>query len=318
MKKVLSFLNSLLVFCFVLMIIVLLNVYLVLNVVNKLISKDNIINMIKNVDIAEVIGDEAKEEIYETLGEAGIPTDYVDSMLENEQIKETVGGYVSETVDYFLGSKEFPEITEKEFSAMLHDTFDTVIKEVESNNLNVSEYISPEEQVKVHEKIDLYAPQIVEKLPDAEEFINSQLNSNETVNEMQSKYRELQKNAEIVQSLCQKRNLFLIAAIVLIILIGLLKFARLKFMGWYIYLGVLCSINFIFTAKSIDYLYNNFVSEELDKVKGITDSLIGLVEKTYMNAFVVALILTLLFITIKTGIVFYYKKKSERKEISAV
>lgn len=315
MKKVLSIFNSIFVFCIIIVIIVLMNVYFILNIVGKLVAKENMINMIKNIDIVDVIGEDAKNEIYTSLEEAGIPKDYVDSMLENEEIKEMIGTYVSESFDYLLGSKEVPTLSEEEVSNFLHKSFDVAVKEAENNSIQVNEYLNKEEQQKVHDKIDSYIPQIMEKLPEAEEFISGQIEENEKVNEMQNNMNELQRNLEKFQNIYQKRNAFLISSIVLMILIIALKFSKLKFIGWFIFLGTLCSINFICIASGITFVFNNIITNDIMTFKSIIDPSIKLIESFYWNAFMISFVLTIILIGTKIIIAIYRKKKENKKEV---
>ena len=312
MKKVLSILNSILVFCLVIIILILSNIYLGLNTIGRLVSKENMVNTIKNIDIVEVIGEDTKKEIYKTLGEAGIPTEYVDSMLENEEIKKTIGEYVAESFDYILGSKEIPTINEKDFSKLLHETFDKAVKEVENNNIQTKEYLSSEKQNMVHEKIDEYVPQIIE----AEDFISEKINENETISETRNEFYEMQKNIETFQNIYQKRNLFLISIIILIIIITALKFTKLKFIGWFIFLGILCSFNFLLISNIISLVFSNYLSYDMIALKNIIEPSIQLLESSYLNAFVMSFLLTILLISINIGSMIYKKKQLNKKEVA--
>lgn len=215
-----------------------------------------------------------------------------------------------------LGSKEIPTINEKDFSNILHETFDTVVKEVENNNVQMNEYLSGENQKKVHEKIDEYVPKIIEELPEAEDFISEKINENETISETQKEYYEMQKNIETFQNIYQKRNLFLISIIIIIIIIIALKWKNLRFIGWFIFLSILCSINFLLIAKIISFVFSNYLPSDNLALKNIMTPSIKLLEKSYLNAFIITFILTILLIGIKIGIMIYKRKKLTTKEVT--
>ena len=168
----------------------------------------------------------------------------------------------------------------------------------------------------VHEKIDEYVPQIIEQLPEAEDFISEKINENETISETRNEFYEMQKNIETFQNIYQKRNLFLISIIILIIIITALKFTKLKFIGWFIFLGILCSFNFLLISNIISLVFSNYLSYDMIALKNIIEPSIQLLESSYLNAFVMSFLLTILLISINIGSMIYKKKQLNKKEVA--
>ena len=112
--------------------LILILAYTILNVTENLISKDNIVNTVKNIDIVELIGEDKKQEIYSSLEKADIPTEYIDVMLEDEELKETLGEYIALSFEYVISNREIPNIDENKVTEVLIASFDRVIEEAEN------------------------------------------------------------------------------------------------------------------------------------------------------------------------------------------
>ena len=165
MKK---FLKSLLVILVMILTIISLFAYTVIDSTEVFFSEENITDMIKRIDITEILGEEVKNKIYETLEKTGMPSEYADYVLESDEFKEYVGQYISEGIEYVIYDKELPKLDEKETTEMLVASFNIVIEKANQNGIVVDQYITKEEQAKIVEKIEVYTPEVIEKILEIE------------------------------------------------------------------------------------------------------------------------------------------------------
>lgn len=206
--------------------------YSILETTEDLLKEENIISTIKSIDIIDFVGKDNIEEIYSILEKAKIPTEYIDLMLEDEDLKEQIGKYAIKTIEYVTSLEDMPEIKEDEVSEFLITTFDKVIIEVENHNINVSTYITKEEQQKIHEEINHYVPEIIENIPEIEKLIEEKIYGSDEYKEIEKKKEQIEKVITIIKQIYEYKWLLLVLTIIPIGLIIIIKRKELKFIKW--------------------------------------------------------------------------------------
>ena len=287
--------------------------YTMLNTTENLISKENIVNTIKNIDIVEIIGEDNKQEVYAILEKAEIPTEYIDVMLEDEKLKETVGEYVALSFEYVLSDKEIPAIDEEELTNALLESFDKVIDEAENHQIEVSTYLSTKDQELIREKIKYYVPEVVAQIPAAQEFIENQISQDENLLEAQRKLEEFNQMIDKIQVIYSYKNMLLIGALLPLLFIIFMKYKKFNFIKW-------LSFPFVFAAgflklihMFIPYVIDNELSTEASEILHIIEPSIETFLSGINQAFTNCLIVGILFIIIQVVVSLYLKKREKEK-----
>lgn len=244
-----------------------------LNSTQNLISKENIIEMVKKIDFQELLGKEAKEKIYETLEQTGIPTEYVDSVLEDEQLKEYMGIYVAEGIEYLIYEEKKPSLSASEMTLLLSNSFDRVILELETEGIDISEYFGKQEQEQIHQKIEYYVPEVMEHIPEAEAFIEQKIEENGTLQEGEKKLAEFRRLIHDIQLVYEFKPLLSVAILIQIGFIVILKIRHFRFIKWLAlpFLGIFLALTYV--LKQFPIWIQTYYPNELSFLKGILDDI---------------------------------------------
>ncbi len=284
-----------------------------------ILSTNIVADMVKQIDFKELMGEQVHEEISSVLEQAGIPNEYVDHILEDEELKEYMGNYMAEGLDYILYEKELPVISEQEVTNLLSNSFDQVITELENNNIEVSTYLTKEQQNQVHEQIEIYVPQIVEKIPEVESLIEDKISGNEEVQEAKQKLEQLRELNEKVQFVYQMQPTILLLAILQLVLIIVLKRKNFRFIKWlFLPFMALAVILGILNAK-VPTLVQQYYPEEMGFMRSFIDntlnSIFGVWKQDARVYFILAILLVIAQITV-IGVSIY--KNRRRKDMDVL
>ena len=306
MKTILSLLLGIISFVFIV-------AYTMLNVTENLMSKENIVNAVKNIDIVELIGEDKKQEVYAILEKADIPTEYIDVMLEDEEVKETLGEYIALSFEYVMSNEEIPEIDENEVTEVLITSFDKVIEEAENHEIEVNTYISEEKQEKIHEKIEYYVPEVVEQIPAVEEFIQNQIDQNSTLTEAKENMAKIEQVIDNIQMIYSYKNLLLIGIILPLVLIIFMKYKNFRFIKWiaFPFLMVAALLKLIYMV--IPYVLESQMPSEFSKVEPIIEPTIEAFLSGINQTTLLCFIIGMSLVVIQIAISLYIKKERKKK-----
>ncbi len=254
-----------------------------LNSTEHLFSKQNIINTVKNLDMKQLMGDQIQTEIYDLLEQTGLPKDYVDYILENEEVKEYLGKYVAEGMDYILYEKEPPVLSAEELTITISNSFDYAINQLESHNIDVSEYLTKEDQITIHQKIETITPKIVEKIPEAETFVENIISQNENAQMAKQKLEEFRTIMKIIQKVYQYKFLLIIGIIVQLALIVLLKINQFHFIKWLMIPFITISLALSALYHYIPILVQQYYPQELEPIRIYIDEMLNSIYKIWQN-----------------------------------
>ena len=284
--------------------------YTLLNTTENLLSKENIVNTIKNIDIVQLLGEEHKQEIYDVLKKADIPTEYIDTMLEDEQLKETIGEYTALSLDYLLTDKKPPTIDETEVTNILINSFDEALKEAERHD-EVSTYITEDRKEKIHEKIEYYVPEVIDKIPEVEEFIENQMAENSTLTDAKQQIQDLEQILDKIQLVYRYKSLLLIGIMVPMLCIILIKRKEFQFFKWLAYPCIITAVIVGIMEYYIPVVLNEYMPSDLSMIESILTPtietfLLNLKQATWFYG-----ILGTIFILLQMWIVVYKKYKQK-------
>lgn len=307
MKKfglvILSIVKYICVFIFIIISFVFMGSYSILESTKQFVSEDNLTNMIKNIDIIEIIGNERKQELYDVLEKTGIPTEYADLMFEDDTLKEYIGSYAATSIGYLVGTEELPKIDEKEITDVLIESFDRVIEEAENHDIQVATYIPENQQEQIRTEIKHYVPEFVDKIPEAEEFIENKINENEKLSDTKRKLEQAELYMKRFQMVYRNRAILLVGAAVAMGLIILLKRKKLGFFKWIAIPFILVFTLFKSMHFVIDQILLKKIPSDLSMFSSITDSFLSLIDGKALIYLIIGVILILIQV-----IVFIYRK----------
>lgn len=314
MTVFIKILKGLLTFVFSILLFSLIMVWCIMGSTKNLFSKNTINEMFKNINFTEFLDNEYGEKVYAILEETGIPKDYVDEVLNNEEVKSIVSNYASQMVTYIIEPSEIPTIDANELSTALKNSFDdaTSMADKYTENIDsayvdkVKEQITDERKEAIKQKIDEYTPRIIEAIPDAEEFINNKISENSELNDEVKSIEQLRNEFKKIKHIYTFQSLVLILILVTITLIVLLKFKKFKFIKWIMWPFILCgSFLMIFVSLS-----NNIINRILEEETYLPQTTIKNIFSSILNNFTTygiiclivsgLLILTLIFTHIFT------------------
>lgn len=313
MKRFLSFFKNSLALLLVILTSIFMILYIVLNVSERLISRQNIIDTVKSVDIVDLIGEENKQEIYSILEKANVPTEYIDIIMEDEKIKEEIGEYVSLSLEYMLfEDKKMPVIDEKEITDILITSFDRVIEEAEKYNVEVDNYISKEEQELIHEKIEYYVPEVVEKISVAQDFIEDNVSQSPGFNEVNEKIKQIKKAIDIVELIYSYKNLLLVGVFVPLVLIILLKWRKFRFVKWLAFPFIFVAAFLKVIYEIIPYLLDTKMPSEFYRVEAIIEPSINKFLSGINDWVIFCFVIGVCLVLIQVVISLYIRNKEEK------
>lgn len=305
-KIILSLLLGIVSFVFIL-------AYTMLNVTENLVSKENIINTIKNINIVELIGEDKKQEVYNALEKADIPTEYIDAMLEDEELKETLGEYMALSFEYVISNEKNPEIDENEVTEILISSFDRVVEEAENYEIEVNTYLSEEKQEKIHEKIEYSVPEIVAQIPAVEEFIETQISKNSNLTEAKEKIEKMNQVIDQIQIIYSYKNVVLIGIILPFILIIFMQYKKFKFIKWIASPFLLTTIFFKSIHMLVPYVLEFKMPSEFSSFESIIEPSIQTFLSDINEIAILCFIIGISLLSIQIVISLCIKKKKEQE-----
>jgi len=279
--------------------------YSILETSEAIFKEENIVNTIKNIDIVELIGEEKKQEIYAILEKAEIPTEYIDAMLEDEELKEQIGKYVVSSMNYLQSLEEMPEVDAEEVTNLLTKTFDRVIEEAENHNIEVSTYISKEKQNIIHEKIEYYVPEIIEKIPEIQKAIEDKIYGSSEYQELQSKIKQFEEYMNIINKIYEYKWILLVITIIPLMIIVIMKWKGFKFIKWLAFPPILVATLLKVVTLVTPIAITEILTNEGEKLKSIVSPSIELLLSNMNSLIITYFEVGLAIILIQIGVTIY-------------
>lgn len=309
MKYILNFFGSF--FCFIIGFIlsIVLITLTMMNSTEFLVNDDIVKNLIKDIDVKYLVGEESYKEINDLLFDSGIPKEYVDYVVENEDIKEYLGEYASSAVDYVLYEKDMPKIDEKELTDLLIKSFDKIVEDVNSNKIDIDKKVSESDVKKVHNTINKYVPKIVKEIPEVEKIVDEELKDNETYKETREQIDEITRVIDEIKKSYSYKYVLVIIVIVGLALIILIKFKSPKLVNWlwrpFVTAFVLCTLLVI----EFKTLMNYFFPEQLEFLRKFIDNNINHMCDIWKRDAIIYLVIIILLIILKIVLTIVRNKK---------
>ncbi|MDE6141622.1 MAG: hypothetical protein K2G03_03370, partial [Bacilli bacterium] len=272
MKYVLNFFGSLICVIISWCIAIFLIALTALNSTEFLIKEDLVKQLVVDVDIVNLVGEESFTEINNLLEDSGIPKEYVNYVIENKEVKEYLGEYASDAINYVLNQDTMPQIEAKELTYLLINSFDSVVEDVNSNKINIDKKVSDKDIEKVHNTINKYVPKIIEEIPDVQKLVEDELNDSE---EYQSTRRQIEEFTNIIAQIKKGysyKYLFIVFSIVGLLLMVLIKFKSSKLLNWLRAPFFTAGLVYVLLIIESSYFMKTFFPTSLSFLKGFIDN----------------------------------------------
>lgn len=305
MKNVIK---NIVLFLFIIITTISIFVYVMLDTTKSLVEEDNINNIIKEINIEELIGTETEDKIYEILEKTGMPKEYVDYILKSSEFKEYVGKYTAEGIELILNHKEIKKLDKKETTDVIVSSWNQALEEAKKNNIDVEEYITEEEQNKIIDKIEESTPEIIDKVMDLENTIKTKIDRR-----YQDKIEKINNTLEMIRKIynCQSLlKVFIIVEFIIIILLNIKKTFKNIAFPFGINAFLLFTINFI-----IPIAMNHYYPVEFNFMKSIFEAIIHNLMFEWQNIGIIFVIVFILLIIIQIILNTVLKKKPKDMEI---
>lgn len=223
---------------------------------SKMLSKNNITKIVKEVDVEEFV-DDSMSNINVSLDEIGLPEEYAKKMLKNEKLQNLVGEYVTNIFNSILIDEKLEKINPEELSSTLKESVDIVIAEAKKDGVT---NINENDVQKIYQTIDDNAQLVADVVEENIDEINEEFqnNGNELIN--------------IVKTIYRVKYLFLIGFVIFLLLACLLKIKEHK------YIKFLRNISFTYgTILLLFCLFINVFGNLVNgsEIKTIVDVCIG-------------------------------------------
>ncbi len=305
MKNVIK---NIVLFLFIIITTISIFVYVMLDTTKSLVEEDNINNIIKEINIEELIGTETDDKIYEILEKTGMPKEYADYILKSSEFKEYVGKYTAEGIELILNHKEIKKLDKKETTDVIVSSWNQALEEAKKNNIDVEEYITKEEQNKIIDKIEESTPEIIDKVMDLENTIKTKIDRR-----YQDKIEKINNTLEMIRKIynCQSLlKVFIIVEFIIILLLNIKKTFKNIAFPFGINAFLLFTINFI-----IPIAMNHYYPVEFNFMKSIFEAIIHNLMFEWKNIGIIFVIVFILLIIIQIILNTVQKKKPKDMEI---
>lgn len=315
MKHVLNFFGSLCCFIIGFIVATLLFALTTMNSTEFLVKENIVKNLIVDIDVKDLVGESSYQEINDLLEKSGIPKEYVDYVVENEDIKEYLGEYASTAIDSVLYEKDLPKIDEKQLTDLLINSFDAIVESVNKNEINVDKKVTDKDIKKVHDTINEYVPKIVKEIPDIEELIGEELEESAEYQETRENINQLTDGIELVKKAYSQKYVLVIMIVVGLALIVLMKSKSPKLINWlwrpFVTACVLCTLVVVECKTLLNYFY----PEQLNFLRKFVDNNIGRMCDIYKRDTIIYLVIIILLIVAKI-VMIVLKNKKENKQLA--
>lgn len=313
MKYILNFFGSILCFIIGFIVATLLFALSMMNSTEFLVKEDMVKKLVMDIEIKNLIGEESFEEITASLEKSGIPKEYVNYVIENEEIKEYLGDYASNAVNYILYEKDLPVIESKELTELLIKSFDSVVARVNDNQINVDKKVTDNEIKKVHDSINKYVPKIVDQIPDIKELAGEELKDNQDYQNSREQINQFVNVLENIKKGYDYKYVLVILIIVGLALMLLIKFKSPKLLNWLWRPFVTAAILCLFLAFEFKTLMNYFYPSGLEFLRKFIENNINRMCDIWRRDGFIYLAIIVLLISLKI-ILKVIKNKKENKQ----
>lgn len=278
--------------CFFLSILLFfsLSAYLSLEITTRIVNKEMISNVVKEVDVEELLNKDnnnTMNELYQIAEENNVDKSVVDGIVNSKELKGVIGDYYGEMVDALLYDKEVEGITSSQIIDAVGDILDRT-------NEGLGYTITEEQKNVIMQKVEEEAPKIAETLPSYAE-VTKDMNNNDL---------------EVIRTLFSSSTKT-VMLVIIVVLIGIMALIRWSIYRFAIWSGVTTTVAggvFLVLGLTVSGFIKNYDVELLST--SISTFLQGNIFSVITKCGLIAVILGILQIIYYTIMQRHFKKKS--------
>lgn len=305
-KKVVCFLKYLCIFILILLLSIIVYLFCMRNIFKSYVNEEKLREEISNIDIMSLLkenGEEIEEvkKLKSQLVEVGIPSEFIDYVLNSSVIKDTTASLVSEGVNYIFTGEEISIVKNFNSSEIIKFTSDNlsiVALELKKNNVPGSDKLTEERQEKIIKNMEEYAPKVEDTISKVSDKVRSKIEESPNYKKINNYKDKIDKCLSIVRFIYSDSMTYLFVGSILIIsiLIILLVHSTYKYLKYFGITSLLISIYFFFSG----YIFNIIKGKIIDSINmfediinTIFDSVTGVFNQ-YFGIFLVIFVLLIL------------------------
>ncbi len=257
-----------------------------------MLSKENIIELSTQIEFREFVGFKVEDEIYQLLEQTGLPSSYVDYIIEEKNFKQYIGNYMADSMESLLYRKEHTEIDDKELKNILLSGFDQAIDVLEEQN--ETNIMSTNDQQRIRQKMEYFVPKIAKKIPKFETVLQ-----NKALEDGNKALKNTQAVIQILQKLYQWKFVLSISILVQLGFIFLLKINKFHYMKWFM-MPFLATGGTLFYAKyQLPSLIEHHFPKNLTFMKEAFEYAMNSIYSSWDRTIIICFALCILFIILQ-------------------
>ena len=151
----------------------------------------------------------------------------------------------------------------------------------------------------IHQKIEYYGTDIVEKIPQIETFIENKISEHAEGPEVKKKLKQLRQMIYIVQKVYHSKSIFSIVIIVQLVFLVLLKLRNFRFIKWMFIPFICTSILLQFFVGILPNFMQKHYPMELNFLKPFLNDLLYPAYQNMKQTAFICFLITILFICLQ-------------------
>ncbi len=260
-----------------------------------LFAQKNMIELVKQVDFRELIGYQVEDDIYQLLEQAGLPSQYVDYIIEDQNVREYIGTYLAEGMESLFYRKEPTTIDSNELYNVFVKSMDQAFISYEEDIIEEDEHLTKQDQQRIHQKLEYYAPKIAEKIPSFETLI-------------ETKFIETTKNKELdqmkltirmLQNFYKWKPILSVFVLLQLFLIFLLKIKNFKYIKWFMVPFLITGVALYYFKMQLPSLMTHYFPKNLAFMQNFLEQTMQIIYTSWDRTILICFSLSVLFLMLQ-------------------
>lgn len=260
-----------------------------------LFSKKNMIELVKQVDFRELIGYQVEDDIYQLLEQAGLPNQYVDYIIEDQNVREYIGTYLAEGMESLFYRKEPTTIDSNELYNVFVKSMDQAFTTFEEDIIEEDEHLTKQDQQRIHQKLEYYVPKIAEKIPSFETLLETKVIETTKSKDLD----QMQLTIRTLQNFYKWKPILSIFILLQLFLIFLLKIRNFKYIKWFMVPFLLTGVALYYFKMQLPPLITHYFPKNLVFMKDFLEQTMQTIYTSWDRTIIICFSLFALFILLQ-------------------
>ncbi len=259
-----------------------------------LFAKKNMIELVKQVDFRELIGYQVEDDIYQLLEQAGLPSQYVDYIIEDQNVREYIGTYLAEGMESLLYKKAPATIDSNELYNVFIESMNQAFITFEEDTIE-EEHLTKQDQQRIHQKLEYYVPKIAEKIPSFETLLETKVIETTKNKEL----KQMKLTIQTLQNFYKWKPILSIFILLQLFLIFLLKIRNFKYIKWFMAPFLLTGIALYYFKMQLPPLIRHYFPRNLVFMKDFLEQTMQTIYTSWDRTILICVSLSALFLLLQ-------------------